>query len=184
VTIAIRPLPRGGDLFRISNQISNRQQFPKAFIQAAERTLEEGLRTGGNRGYPMIYVDAELTDLQVHPEKTNEGAVVGAVLKAVDSAIRQVGTVVLEPVMHLEILAPPEVIGDVTNYLNPRRAIIHEMADVGGVKRLTCEVPLAEMFGFGKALPKLTGGRASFSMEPRGYQEIPPEVAAKMFAYL
>jgi elongation factor G len=184
VAIAVRPLPRGGELFKISNRIETRQPLPKAFVQAAERALEEGLRTGGNRGYPMIYVDAELIDLQIHPEKTNEGAVVGAVLKAVDTAIREVGTVVLEPVMHLEILAPPEVIGDVTNYLNPRRAIIHEMADVGGVKRLTCEVPLAEMFGFGKALPKLTGGRASFSMEPRGYQEIPPEVAAKMFAYL
>jgi len=40
------------------------------------------------------------------------------------------------------------------------------------------------MFGFGKSLPKLSGGRASFSMEPCGYQELPAAVAAKIFGYL
>ena len=105
----------------------------------------------------------------------------GAVLKAIDKAIRDAGTAVLEPLMRLEILSPEETVGEITAYLHPRRAVIHEMTDTGSGKRIVCEVPLAEMFGFGKSLPKLSGGRATFSMMPCGYQELPPDVAEKIF---
>ena len=72
-------------------------------------------------------------------------------------------------------MSPDSTIGEITSYLQARRAIIHSIDPLGDVKKLACEVPLAEMFGFSKALPKLSGGRASFSMEPCGYQEISPE---------
>jgi elongation factor G len=114
-------------------------------------------------------------------EKTTEAAVVGAVLQAVDHAISHVGTVVLEPLMHLEVLCPEDCLGDVSMSLQPRRAIIHEMSTVGQLRRIVCEVPLSQMFGFGKALPKITGGRGTFSMEPCGYQELPADLAAQMF---
>ena len=77
--------------------------------------------------------------------------------------------------MKLEIMAPHTSIGEITNYLQARRAVINSVDTLIDIKRLLCEVPLAEMFGFSKALPKLSGGRASFSMEPCGYQEISPE---------
>ena len=75
--------------------------------------------------------------------------------------------------MHLEVTVPDECTGEITMYLQPRRAVIHDIASVGGAKKIVCEVPLAEMFGFGKALPRLTGGRGTFTMEPSGYQEMP-----------
>lgn len=181
VSITFEPLPRGDELFAVSTDLKNRRNVPKNLRRAAERALTEGLRTGGNHGYSLIYVNATLTDLKITPDKTNENAVVGAVLQAIDRAIQEVGTTVLEPVMCLEILTPPETVGEVTSYLQPRRAVIHEMSAVGDVKRISCEVPLAEMFGFGKALPKLTGGRGSFTMEPRGYQPLPTDVAERMF---
>ncbi len=181
VKIAFKPMPTKGTLFSISNSTKRQQGVPKAIAEVAERALSESLRTGGNLGYPLIYVEAELQELMIYNE-TTESAAVGAVLKAVDQAIREAGTKILEPLMHLEILTPPETVGEITGYLHPRRAVIHEMTDAGDIKRISCEVPLAEMFGFGKALPKLTGGRASFTMEPRGYQELPPEVATRAFA--
>ncbi|OPZ31676.1 MAG: Elongation factor G [Lentisphaerae bacterium ADurb.BinA184] len=184
VTIRFRPLERGGDLFRTSSKLGRKSGVPPAFCRAAERALADGLRTGGNRGYPLIYVEAEILDLELSPDKTTEPAVIGAVLMAIDKAIHEAGTTVLEPLMHLEILTPPATVGEVSSYLQPRRAVIHEMAEVGEVKRISCEVPLAEMFGFGKALPKLTGGRASFTMAPRGYQELPPEIASRLFGLL
>lgn len=179
VRVRFEPLSRGEELFKVESQLSG--NIPRALSAAAERALDEGLRTGGNHGYSLIYVNATLLDLRTFPDKTNEGAVVGAVLKAIDTAIREVNTTVLEPVMYLEVLCPEDTVGEVTSFLQPRRAIIHEMTTVGNVKRISCEVPLAEMFGFGKALPKLTGGRGSFTMEPRGYQSLPPEISAKMF---
>jgi elongation factor G len=179
--VAFTPLHRGGDLFRVATHLRSRLLIPKAFITAAEKALADGLRTGGNHGYPLIYVGADLTALNVVTDKTTEAAVVGAVLQAVDQAINHAGTVVLEPLMHLEVLCPEECLGDVSMSLQPRRAIIHEMTNVGQVKRIACEVPLSQMFGFGKALPKITGGRGAFSMEPCGYQELPPDLANQLF---
>ncbi|NLF17944.1 MAG: GTP-binding protein [Lentisphaerae bacterium] len=184
VRVAFKPLPRGEELFRVSNSLKQRNLVPKALIAAAEKALADGLRTGGNHGYPLIYAGAELTALEIQPDKTTEGAVVGAVLEAVDQAIAHVGTVVLEPLMRLEVMAPEDCVGDVSVYLQPRRAIIHAMASIGPVKRISCQVPLAEMFGFGKALPKLTGGRGAFSMEPCGYQELPAATARQLFGSL
>ena len=181
VEIAFRPVSRSDEMFSVSNAIRDVSGLPKNLVAAAERALNEGLRTGGNHGYPLIYLSAELRELVIHPERTTEGAVVGAVLMAIDEAIRAVGTTLLEPLMHLEIMARDDTVGEISMYLQPRRAIIHSMASVGEAKRISCEVPLAEMFGFGKALPKLSGGRATFSMEPCGYQPIPTDVAERIF---
>jgi elongation factor G len=172
VEIAFEPLPRGEDVFRIENRMGKRKDIPRAFLEQAETTLHDGLHTGGSHGYPLIYVSACIRHLEIHPEYTTEGAVAGAVLQAIDQAIRKVGTVILEPLMRLEILAPAGCVGDITMYLQPRRALIHEMTAMDQVTRVSCEVPLAEMFGFGKSLPKLSGGRASFSMMPCGYQKL------------
>ena len=182
-TIAFRPLPRGDQVFRISSELGRRSTVPKAFVATAEKALADGLRTGGCHGYPLVYVEAELLDMRVHDEKTTEGAVVGAVLMAVDHAIRRAGTAVLEPLMSLEILAPDATVGEITTYLHGRRAIIHELEPLGGSKQIRCEVPLAELFGFGKALPKLSGGRATFNMMPCGYQELPPDVTERLFGF-
>ena len=181
VEIVLKPLPRSGELFHVSSNLRQRVLVPKALVATAERALADGLRTGGNHGYPLIYVGAELTMLNVLMDKTTEGAVVGAVLQAVDHAISHVGTAVLEPLMRLEVLCPEECVGDVSVYLQPRRAIIQAMTQVGQAKRISCQVPLAEMFGFSKSLPKLTGGRGAFSMEPCGYQELPPSIASQRF---
>jgi elongation factor G len=184
VKIAFRSMGRGGDAFQVKNSLRNLKQLPKAFVTVAERVLGEALRTGGARGYPLIYVEAELLELTILPDKTTEGAVAGAVLQAVNQAITSVGTKVLEPLMSLEIMTAEETIGEISNNLRPRRAVIHSMDSLGTMKRIICEVPLAEMFGFGKQLPKISGGRAAFSMEPCGYQELPEDVAQRLFGYL
>jgi elongation factor G len=181
VSVRFRAMPRGGEPFAIENKIRGRQDIPKSYIEAALRGLSDGLRTGGAHGYPLIYVGAELLDLTIDPAKTTDAAVVGAALQAIEEVIRQNGSTMLEPVMRLEVVTPDESIGEITGHLQPRRAVIHEMTSLATGKRIACEVPLAEMFGFSKALPKLSGGRASFSMEPCGYQEIPADTAERMF---
>jgi elongation factor G len=139
------------------------------------------MKTGGNWGYPLIYIKAVVAELKGDSSKTTEAAVAGAVLDALHSALKQ-GTKLLEPLVKLEILAPENVIGEITGYVQARRAVIHGIDDAGSSKKLLCEVPLAEMFGFSKALPKLSGGRAAFSMEPCGYQEISSEDLERLTA--
>ena len=182
--IELTPLPFRGERFTVENALRDAKTLPKALVEAAEKAIGDGLRTGGEHGYPLLFVGARLVNLTVVPDKSTEGAVVGAVLAALDQAIREHGTVILEPVMHIEIIAPEETLGDITNNLNSRRAVIQQMVTIGKARRLECEAPLSEMFGFGKDLPKISGGRASFTMEPCGYQQLPQNVADKLFSYL
>jgi elongation factor G len=171
ITIAFKPLARGETMFDIKSALRE-GNIPRAFIHSAERALNDGLRTGGLHGYPLIYVAATITEIKFSQESTTEGAVAGAALQAIDQALAKVGTTVLEPIMHLEILTPDDTVGEISMFLQPRRAVIRDIYSIDQMKKIICEVPLAEMFGFGKALPRLSGGRASFSMEPSGYQEM------------
>ncbi len=170
-TVDFAPIALTGEPFEIKDQAKG--TIPNALRAAAVQALGDGLRTGGLNGYPMIFVSAILRDLKFDPATTTPGAVAGAINDAISQAFQQAGTITLEPVMKLEVLAPEDTIGEISMYLQPRRALINDIAQLGNMRKISCQVPLAEMFGFGKALPRLSGGRGSFSLEPSGYQPKP-----------
>ncbi|HCN09942.1 MAG TPA: elongation factor G [Lentisphaeria bacterium] len=170
-TIALSPSVDHSTPFVVENRLRN-GNLPKAFVKAAMEALNDGVKTGGNNGYPLIYVKAELMELEIHADRTTDGAVLGAVLQAMDQAISTAGTEILEPMMRVDIFAPEETTGEISNYLQGKRSLIHGVDDVLELKRIRCEMPLAEMFGFSKAVPQLTGGRGSFSMDPCGYRAV------------
>ncbi len=169
VELALESVPKLELGISVTNSVSG--DISKNWIDAAETALIDGLKTGGNWGYPLIYIKGEIKTIKGDQAKTREGAIAGAVLNALQTAISS-GTIILEPLVKLDIIAPENCIGEITGYIQARRAVIHGIENVAAIKHLSCEVPLAEMFGFSKDLPKLSGGRAAFSMEPCGYQEI------------
>ncbi|OGV45543.1 MAG: translation elongation factor G [Lentisphaerae bacterium GWF2_44_16] len=179
VDFQLDPVSRLETGIEVLSEIKGKSRIPSGWISSAESALDDSLRTGGNWGYSLIYIRGIIKDIRGTPEKTTEASVAGAVLDGLQKAISK-GTILLEPLMRLEITAPEDVIGEITGYIQARRAVIHSIQTQYGVKRLSCEVPLAEMFGFSKSLPKLSGGRASFSMEPCGYQEISPSDLQKL----
>ena len=171
VEIFLEPVPKLETGIEIKSEVKKNPPLPHLWIESAEETLANGLKTGGNWGYPLIYIRGTIKDIEGDQTKTTESAIAGAVLNGLHNAIMQ-GTVILEPLVRLDIIAPESSIGEITGYIQARRAVIHGIQPLATNQHLTCEVPLAEMFGFSKALPKLSGGRAAFSMEPCGYQEI------------
>ncbi|MFA6569576.1 MAG: translation factor GTPase family protein, partial [Victivallales bacterium] len=172
VKIKLTPVPRLEKGIEVLNEIKNRNSIPNSWIASSLETLNNGLRTGGNWGYPLIYIRGEILEIKGLPDKTIESSVAGAVLDGLQQAIRKTGTTLLEPIVRVDILSPENNIGEINGYLQARRAVIHRIESLPDIKHLSAEVPLSEMFGFSKALPKLSGGRAAFSMEPCGYQEI------------
>jgi elongation factor G len=158
----------------VCEDIKDKRNIPKSWVKAAKEALNNGLKTGGNWGYPLIYIRAKIIDIRGTNDKTIDSIIAGAVLNSVQKTIRK-GTKLFEPITKLEIMSPESTVGEITGYLQSKRALIHNIENIFNIKKLSCEVPLAEMFGFSKALPKLSGGRASFSMEPCGYQEISTE---------
>lgn len=174
VTFKLEPIPRLPAGLEVGIDIKNVKSLPHSWVNSALEALKNALKTGGNWGYSLTYIKGTITGITGIKEKTNEGAIAGAVLNGVNTAVRA-GTVLLEPITRVEILSPENTIGEISSYLQSKRAVIYKVESLQGIKKLDCEVPLSEMFGFSKALPKLSGGRASFSMEPCGYQELSKE---------
>ena len=180
VKFSLEPSPRLAVGLEVKLDIKNVKSLPHSWVISSEESLLNVLKTGGNWGYPLTYIKGIVLEITGTKDKTTESAITGAVLNGVEKAIRS-GTVLLEPIMKLEITSPENTIGEITGYLQARRAVIYKVDNLpDGVKKLDCEVPLVEMFGFSKALPKLSGGRASFSMEPCGYQVLSKEEISKI----
>jgi len=82
--------------------------------------------------------------------------------------------------MDMEIITPEEYLGDVLGDLNSRRAKIESMDQRGSSKIIRALVPLSGMFGYATAIRSLTQGRATYTMEPSFYQEVPSNIAEKI----
>ncbi len=147
------------------------RQFPGEWISCALNAIGDGLKTGGNYSYPLIYVRAVMKSLSAGDPATAASSISAACLDAVRKALDS-GTKILEPIVKIEIMCPEDRIGDISSYLQSKRGVIAGIDALPDVSRLVCDVPLSEMLGFSKALPKISSGRASFSMEPAGYCEL------------
>ncbi|HNV23737.1 MAG TPA: elongation factor G, partial [Candidatus Omnitrophota bacterium] len=99
---------------------------------------------------------------------------------ALRDALQKGKSVFLEPIMDIEVIAPEEFMSTVLGDLNQRRGQIVSLGSRGNLKTARCDVPLAEMFNYVNALRSLTQGRASFSMEPSYYSEVPRNIAEKI----
>jgi elongation factor G len=119
-------------------------------------------------------------DGSYHDVDSNEMAFKVAGSMAFKEGAQKASPVILEPIMAVEVETPEDYMGDVMGDLNRRRGVILGMDDVGGVKALKAEVPLAEMFQYSTTLRSMSQGRATYTMEFKKYQETPANVAAAL----
>ena len=151
---------------------------PREFIPAVEKGLRDTLPNGVLAGFPVVDVKVTLFDGSYHDVDSNENAFKMAASMAVKDAMRKASPVLLEPMMAVEVETPEDYMGNVMGDLSGRRGIVHGMEDqVGGIKLIKAEVPLAEMFGYSTTLRSLSQGRATYSMEFKHYTEAPKNVA-------
>ena len=151
---------------------------PREFIPAVEKGLIETLPNGVLAGFPVVDVKITLFDGSYHDVDSNENAFKMAASMAFKDAMRKASPVLLEPMMAVEVETPEDYMGNVMGDLSGRRGIVHGMEDqVGGIKLIKAEVPLAEMFGYSTQLRSLSQGRATYSMEFKHYSEAPKNVA-------
>ena len=151
---------------------------PREFIPAVEKGLRETLPNGVLAGFPVVDVKVTLFDGSSHDVDSNENAFKMAASMAFKDAMRKANPVLLEPMMAVEVETPEEYMGNVMGDLSSRRGIVQGMEDqVGGIKLIKAEVPLAEMFGYSTSVRSLSQGRATYSMEFKHYTEAPKNVA-------
>ena len=150
--------------------------LPNHFLSVVLEELENAGQGGGVLGFPLMRIKATLLGGTVHETESSDVAFRMAAALAFDAAIRDAGTVLLEPIMRMEISTPDDHVGDLIGDLQKRRAIIHEQQSRGHLTVIHAAAPLAELFGYSSAMRSLSQGRASCSMQPSTYAAAPEEV--------
>ncbi len=175
VSLRIEPGERGSGV--LVETKAPRDTVPPEFQDAAEQGVRDAIVTGVLARYPMTDVKAVVTGGGVvEPDAATEMAFRTAAIMAFREAASNASPELLEPIMGVEIVTPPETTGDVMGDLNGRRGQVREMETHGDMQILRAEVPLAEMFGYSTAVRSLTKGRATYSMEPRQFAVAPEAV--------
>ncbi|HLQ65068.1 MAG TPA: elongation factor G [bacterium] len=180
VEIILEPLSRGTGI-EFENEIKG-GDIPREFIPPVEDGIREAAESGVLAGYPVVDFRARLIDGSYHEVDSSEIAFKIAGSMAFKEAMAKAKPVLLEPVMKVEVLTPESYMGDVIGDLNSRRGRIESIEQQGKIRIIRALVPLAEMFGYATALRSNTQGRATHTMEPSHYEEVPANIAEQIRA--
>ncbi|WP_394795661.1 elongation factor G [Armatimonas sp.] len=157
--------------------------IPREFIPAVQRGCEDTLLHGVLAGYPVVDVKATVIDGSFHDVDSDEISFREAGRMAMSAGMRKALPIILEPIMSVESVTPDQYLGDVIGDLNRRRGIIESQETLmGGIRAVKAKIPLSEMFGYISDLRSMTQGRASSTMEPSHYEEVPRNVGEEIMA--
>ena len=155
---------------------------PKEYIKPIEQGMREAAESGILAGYPVIDFKVSLVDGSYHEVDSSEMAFKIAASMAFKEGCKQAKSVILEPIMKVEITVPEEYMGDVIGDVNSRRGRMEGMDANDGMQEIHSFIPLSEMFGYATDLRSKTQGRGSYSMEPSHYEEVPKSVLETIVA--
>lgn len=154
---------------------------PPHFLAVVEEELRHECQAGGLFGYPLTGIQATLLGVDHRPDQSNEQAYRFAVAQSVRQGLSAAGADLLEPIMKLEVVTPEEYLGEVIADLGARRALIANTGVRGVLRVIDAQAPLRLMFGYSTSLRSLSQGRATYTMEPLGYEIAPDEVTRQMY---
>jgi len=151
-------------------------KIPKQYIRSVKKGINETAATGVAGGYPLIDIKVSLFDGSTHPVDSSDLAFYTAASIALRKGVEMAKSILLEPIMSLEIVVPEQYMGDVISEIHSRRANIIEMDTRGNLRIIKGDVPLGEMFGYATVLRSITQGRGTYTMEPLEYRPAPAKV--------
>jgi elongation factor G len=164
--------PKGAPTVHFVNKLKG-GVIPAEYVPAIEAGLREEAKSGGRTGFPLVDLKITLVDGDYHEVDSNEMAFRFAASDALRKAVQEAGSVLLEPIMKLEVVTPEDYLGNITADLSSRRALIDKTLTRGKLMVIEARAPLEKMFGYSTAVRSLSQGRASYSMEPLEYSAAP-----------
>ena len=180
-TIEVSPRSRGEGYEFVDNIVGG--VISQGLRPAVDKGVREAMERGVLAGYPIVDVQVRLYDGKEHSVDSSEIAFRLAGAQAFQSAVRQAGLVLLEPIVQLEVQVPETNAGDIIADLNQKRARIQGMDTEGGhTTVITADGPQAEFVRYATDLRSITGGRASFKVEFSHYEEVPTHVTQQVVA--
>ena len=178
--LEMEPLEPGSGVIFESKIVGG--SVPKEYIKPIEEGIREAANSGILAGYPVIDFKATLVDGSYHEVDSSEMAFKIAGSMAFKDGCKKGKSVILEPIMKVEITVPEEYMGDVIGDINSRRGRMEGMEARGGSQIIRGFIPLSEMFGYATDLRSKTQGRGTYAMEPSHYEEVPKAILETIVA--
>ena len=154
--------------------------IPREFIPAVKQGVMGAAKNGVLAGYPVTDIHVILVDGSFHEVDSSELAFKMAGSIAFQDGMKKAHPVLLEPIMDIEVIVPEEFMGQIIGDLSSRRAKIIALGQRLNLRTIRANVPLSEVFNYATITRSLTQGRASYTMEPSFYSEVPTHVADKV----
>jgi elongation factor G len=155
---------------------------PKEYIPGVEKGLQSVLGAGILAGFPVVDLKVQLIDGAYHEVDSSALAFEIASRAALREALQKGSSVLLEPIMKVEVVTPEDYTGSVIGDLNSRRGQIQGQDMRGNANVINAMVPLANMFGYVNNLRSMSQGRATFTMQFDHYEQVPQNVAQEVQA--
>jgi elongation factor G len=155
---------------------------PKEFVPGVDKGIQSVMGAGILAGFPVVDLKATLFDGAFHDVDSSVLAFEIASRAATREALQKGGSVLLEPIMKVEVVTPEDYTGSVIGDLNSRRGQIQGQDMRGNANVINAMVPLANMFGYVNQLRSFSQGRANFTMQFDHYEQVPANEAAKVQA--
>ncbi len=177
-TITIEPNERGSGIEIESKIVGG--SIPREFIPAVQKGIQETIQGGVLAGYEMIDLKVTIVDGSYHEVDSSEIAFKMAGILATKEAVNKAGAVLLEPMMKVEATTPDEYQGDIIGDMNRRRGEVEGIDSKSSGTVITAKIPLATMFGYATDIRSLSSGRASYSMEPYRFEQVPNSISEEI----
>jgi len=168
-----------GKGYEFVNDISG-GTVPKEFIPAVQKGVAESLEGGVLANFPLVDIKVTLFDGAYHDVDSSEMAFKICSAVFFKEAARRAKPVLLEPIMHVEVVVPEEYMGAINGDLISRRGRLEGTEIMGTTQVIRASVPLSEMFGYATEMRSRTQGRASFTMHFSRYEEVPKSVSEEI----
>jgi len=178
VILKLEPLEKGSG-FEFESRIVG-GVVPREFIPSVQKGVEEALAKGPMAAYPLVDLRVALVDGSYHEVDSSDRAFQIAASMALREGAKRGAPVLLEPIMRVEVVTPEEHVGDVIGDLNARRGRVTGLETRSNLHMVTCEAPLANMFGYATDLRSKTSGRATYTMHFLRYDPMPGSVAQEV----
>ena len=150
--------------------------IPQEYIPEIKKGIEEASKSGILGGYPVTKIKVTLIDGSFHEVDSSDMAFQMAASIAFTDGLKRGKSILLEPVMELEVLVPLEYLSAVIGDLNSRKAKIFAVQDKANIKLIEAYIALREVFGYADILRNITQGRGVYTMEPAFYEKVPDEI--------
>jgi elongation factor G len=178
VVVKMEPNAKGKGVEVLNETVGG--SIPKEFIKPATDGILEGANNGVVAGYPVVDVIIRIVDGSFHEVDSSELAFKMAGIFAFKDAMKQANPILQEPIMGVEVTTPEEYQGDLMGDINRRRGQIQGMENKDGACIITAFVPLETLFGYVTDIRSLSKGRASASVTPSHFEQVPNALLAKI----